>query len=108
MKCLHALKESHSGSFPERRVRFNVKKHKKTPWITNGILKSINNRNKIYNKLKQCRIDSIDYITKKTDFIKYRNTLSKTITNAKRVYYKQIFDRYKYDLKKSRALFQKP
>ena len=29
------------------------------------------------------------------------NTLSKTITNAKRVYYKQMFDRYKYDMKKT-------
>ena len=42
--------------------------------------------------MKQSRIDSVDYIVKKTDFNKYRNTLSKTITNAKRVYYNQIFD----------------
>ena len=97
----HAIKETHSECFPERRVRFNAKKHKKMPWITNGILKSINNRNKLYKKLKQSRIDSLDYIVKKTDFNKYRNTLSKTITNAKRVYYNQIFDRYKYDMKKT-------
>ena len=97
----HAIKDTHSECFPERRVRFNAKKHKKTPWITNGILKSINNRNKLYKKLKQSRIDSINYIAKKTDFNKYRNTLSKTITNAKRVYYNQIFDRYKYDMKKT-------
>ena len=38
----HAIKETHSECFPERRVKFNAKKHKKTPWITNGILKSIN------------------------------------------------------------------
>ena len=46
-------------------------------------------------KIKQSRIDSVDYITKKTEFNKYtcKNTLSKTITNAKRVYYKQMFDR---------------
>ena len=51
--------------------------------------------------MKQSRIDSINYIAKKTDFNKYRNTLSETITNAKRVYYNQIFDRYKYDMKKN-------
>ena len=51
--------------------------------------------------MKQSRIDSVDYIVKKTDFNKYRNTLSKNITNAKRVYYNQIFDRYKYDIKKN-------
>ena len=100
----HAIKETHSECFLERRVKINVKKHKKTPWITNGILKSINNRNKLYKKLKQSRIDSVDYITKKTEFNKYRNTLSKTITNAKRVYYKQMFDRYKYDMKKTRSI----
>ena len=97
----HAIKETHSECFPERRVKFNTKKHKKSPWITNGTLKSINNRNKLYKKLKQSRIESVDYITKKAEFNKYRNTLSKTITNAKRVYYKQMFDRYKYDMKKT-------
>ena len=44
----HAIKETHSECFPERRVNFNANKHKKTPWITNGIFKSINNRNKLY------------------------------------------------------------
>ena len=72
-----------------------------TLWITDGILKSINSRKKM------SRIDSVDYIAKKTDFNKYRNTLSKAITNAKRINYNQIFDRYKYDIKKPRMLFQK-
>ena len=97
----HALKETHSECFPERRVRFNDKKHKKTPWITNGILRSINTRNKLYKKLKNTKIDSPNYITNKTNFNKYRNTLNKTITNAKRVYYKEIFNLYKHDMKKT-------
>ena len=97
----HALKETRSECFPERRVRFNDKKHKKTPWITNGILRSINTRNKLYKKLKNTKIDSPNYITNKTNFNKYRNTLNKTITNAKRVYYKEIFNLYKHDMKKT-------
>ena len=97
----HALKETHSECFPERRVRFNDKKHKKTPWITNGILRSINTRNKLYKKLKNTKIDSPNYITNKTNFNKYKNTLNKTITNAKRVYYKEIFNLYKHDMKKN-------
>ena len=40
-------------------------------WMTNGILKTINNRNILYKKLNQSRIDSVDYIIKKTDFNKY-------------------------------------
>ena len=97
----HALKETHSECFPERRVKFNDKKHKKTPWITNGILRSINSRNKLYKKLKKTKIDSLSYITKKSNFNRYRNTLNKTITNAKRVYYKAIFNLYKHDMKKT-------
>ena len=41
------------------------------------------------------------YITKKSNFNRYRNTLNKTITNAKRVYYKAIFNLYKHDMKKT-------
>ena len=97
----HAPKETHSECFPERRVRFNDKKHNKTPWITNRILRSINTRNKLYKKLKKIKIDFPNYITKKTNFNKYRNTLNKTITNVKFIYYKEIFNLYKNDLKKT-------
>ena len=97
----HVLKETHSECFPVRRVRFNDKNHNKTHWITNGILRSINTRNKLYKKLKKTKIDSPNYITNKTNFKKYRNTLNKTITNAKRVYYKEIFNIYKHDMKKT-------
>ena len=66
-----------------------------------GILKSINQRNKLYKKFKQTSINSISYVAKKTMFNRYRNTLKKTITLAKLVYYKNIFDRYKHDMKKT-------
>ena len=59
------LKEVHTECFPERIVRFNDKKHKKTPWITTGILNSINRRNKLYRVLKQTKTDAISYATKK-------------------------------------------
>ena len=43
----HALKDTHLECFLGRHVRFNdQKKHKTTPWMTNGILRSINTRNK--------------------------------------------------------------
>ena len=86
----NALKETHCECFPERRVKFNSKKHKKNPWMTVGILKSINQRNKLYKKFKQTSINSISYVAKKTMFNRYRNTLKKTITLAKLVYYKNI------------------
>ena len=96
----HAIKENHSKCFPERLVRYNNKTHKKTPWITDRILRSSNIRNKLYKKLNKTKIDSPNYITKKTNFNRYRNTPNKTITNSKRVYYKEIFNLYKHDMKK--------
>ena len=98
------LKEVHNESFPERIVRFNVKKHKKTPWITTGILNSINRRNKLYKVLKQTKTDAISYATKKSNFNRYRNILSKTIAFAKRTYYIHIFDQCKRDMKKTWAI----
>ena len=55
----------HTECFPERIVRFNDKKHKKTPWITTGILNSKNRRNKLYRVLKQTKTVAISYATKK-------------------------------------------
>ena len=85
-------------------VKFNKKKHKKTPWITVGILKSINRRNKLYKSLKKTQLNSISYATKKSNFNQYRNRLGKTIALAKRMYYKTIFEQYKQDMKKTWAI----
>ena len=99
-----ALKETYLVCFSERVVKFNKKKHKKTPWITVGILKSINRRNKLYKSLKKTQLNSISYATKKSNFNQYRNRLGKTIALAKRMYYKTIFEQYKQDMKKTWAI----
>ena len=96
-----ALKETHLVCFPEQVARFNKKKHKETPWITVGILKSINRRIKLYKSLKKTQLNSISYATKKSNFNQYRNRLGKTIALAKRMYYKTIFEQYKQDMKKN-------
>ena len=46
-------------------VKFNRKKHKRDPWITFGILKSVNRKNLLYKKLKKTKTDFINYETKK-------------------------------------------
>ena len=97
------LKEVHNECFPERIVRFNDKKHKKTPWITTGILNSINRRNKLYRVLKQTKTDAISYATKKINFNRYRNVLCKTIAFTKRKYYIHIFEQCQRDMKKTWA-----
>ena len=95
------LKESHHECFPVRTVKFNAKRHKKKSWMTLGILRSINHRNTMYKKLKQMRSDSENYVIKRSNFNHYRNTLKKTMIHAKRFYYKNMFDRFKHDMKKT-------
>ena len=55
----------------------------------------------MYKKLKQMRSDSENYVIKRSNFNQYRNTLKKSMIHAKRFYYKNMFDRFKHDMKKT-------
>ena len=55
----------------------------------------------MYKRLKQTKTDAPSYEAKRTSFNKYRNLLKKTITHAKCVIYKNLFDRYKNDIRKT-------
>ena len=96
-----SLNNSHDECFPMRVVKFNPKRHKKTPWITDDIIKSINVRNKWYKKLKQCRSNAFTCTEMQANFNRYRNDLKKAITHAKRYHYKILFKRFKFDMKKT-------
>ena len=99
-----SLINSHNECFPTRVVMFNRKRHKISPWMTNGILKSINHRNRLYKNLKQYKPDSFMYTEKQLQFNRYRNELKKTITHAKRSHYKDLFKQFKFDMKKTWAV----
>ena len=47
LKLLSTAKDKH---LPTKIVKFNRKKHKRAKWMTNGILKSINTKDKLYKK----------------------------------------------------------
>ena len=87
---------------PRKRVKYQKKLHKKSKWITNGILKSINKKDKLYKTLIQTDIDNtILYDRLKTEFKDYRASLRKIIRKAKRDYYSHIFNRHTNDIKKT-------
>ena len=98
----HSLKETDFECFPERRVRFNdKKKHRKSLWITNGILRFINTKNKLYKKLKKTKIEPPPppiTLQRKQNITNMKIHFKKTIPNAKRVYYKEIFNLYIYTI----------
>ena len=71
------LAETKQRILPRKRVKFNKKKHKKFPWMTNGILKSINSKDKLYKRLVNTPVNSLQYNTIKTNFNTYQNIIQK-------------------------------
>lgn len=94
------IRKTMNESLPTKVVKFNKKKHKITPWITYGIIRSINQRNKLYKKMKKTNVTHVNYTTRRNTFNDYRNTLRKTIANAKKLYYSNLFNQYKNNLRK--------
>ena len=86
---------------PKRRVKFNKKKHKMSPWMTNGILKSINTKDKLFKEITKLSPSSPDYIAKKINFKTYKSIIRRSIRDAKRLYYCNMFNKYSNDLKKT-------
>ena len=98
------LKTALDKSFTVKRVKFNRKKHKITPWITFDIIRAINEMNKLYRKLKRTNVNNESYHDRKVNFNVYKTTLRKTITAAKKLYYTNLFARHQNDLKKTWAI----
>jgi hypothetical protein len=80
---------------------FNRYKHKISPWITYGIIKSIRNRNTMYKTLATLKPESLAHFELSTNLKTYNTIIKKTIRSAKFMYYKQMFEKYKNDSKRS-------
>ena len=86
---------------PKRVVRFNRRKHKIKPWLTTGILNSINSKDKLYKTLVQTPKDSPNVADLLLNFKVYKNIIRRSIMHAKRDYYKNVFRMYSSNLKKT-------
>ena len=87
--------------FQNKLVRFDKKKHKINPWLTAGILKSINSKDKLYKTLVQTSKNSTDYPVLLSNFKVYKNIIRRSIMHAKRDYYRNAFNRYSTNMKKT-------
>ena len=85
---------------PTKLVKFNKKKHKKSKWITQGILNSITYRDKMYNKLKDTPKKSTAYLNLRVNLITYNKILNTSINKAKTSYYHRCFENAKNDMKR--------
>ena len=96
MNVIETARKKHmTGKF----VKFNKYKHKKSKWITYGILKSIRFRDNLYKKLKLTnpllREYEILYINLQT----YNKILKRSIRVAKQLFLESTFNRYKFDIR---------
>ena len=76
---------------PSKIVKFNKYKHKKSSWITQGLLKSIRYRDQLYKKLKLTNPNSPNYDTIKTNLKTYNLILKQNVHSAKQIYYETFF-----------------
>jgi len=92
--------------FPMKHVRFQKYKYKKCPWITNGLIKSIKYRDKLYIKLKQTDLSSQLHANMKLNLQTYNRILKKSIRHAKSLYYHTCFRKYKNDMRQTWTLIK--
>ena len=87
---------------PRRRATRKEKKLKSKPWLTQGLLKSIKLKNKMY---KQFLMHPSNYQFDK--YKKYRNVLNRAIEGAKRNYYNKIDTEEKHNSEKLYQIINK-
>ena len=88
---------------PLCKIKYNKYKHKKSLWISYGILKSIKYRDKLYKNLKCMSKTSPCYANTKLNLKTYNTILKQTIRHAKYIFYNYQFNKYKNDTKKTWA-----
>ena len=85
----------------KKTVKYQKKRHTKSKWISNRILKSIYTKDRLYKVLVQTDpANTILYERRKEEFKQYRAELRKSIRKAKRDYYTSIFNRHENDIRK--------
>ena len=88
---------------PLCKIKYNKYKHKKSLWISDGIIKSIKYRDKLYRNLKCMSKYSPFYANTKLNLKTYNTILKQTIRHAKFIFYNNQFNKCKNDTKKTWA-----
>ena len=100
-KFARILTDAKQKHIPTSICKVNKYKHRLSPWITLGLIKSIKYRDKLYKELKREIPDSIEYNTRKMNLHTYNCILQKNIRLAKRSYYDKQFNKYRNDIQKT-------
>ena len=79
----------------KKNVKYNKHLHMKSKWITNGLLRLIKMKDKLYKTLLQTTVNTDLFIALKTELKFYQ----KVLREAKYLYYTKTFALYKGDMK---------
>lgn len=85
-------------------VKFRKHKHKKSAWITYGLIKSIDFRDKLHSQVQSTSCDSPIYFTLKNQLRAYNSLLKKIIRHAKTSYHENSFSKCQNNSKKTWSL----
>ncbi len=86
---------------PDKIVKFDKHKHKRSRWITRGIVNCVTFRDKLFDRLKKLPPNSLEQEILKTNLSTYNNILNKNIRIAKKVTYESCFEKYKNNMCKT-------
>ena len=98
-KILDVLEKAKHKHMSGKLVKYNKYKHKKSTWLTNGLLKSIRFRDKLYKQMKCILPTSVEYEIIRLNLKTYNNILRKSLFRAKRLFLSYTFNKYKSDIK---------
>jgi hypothetical protein len=93
-----------NNHLPVKTVKFKKHKHKKSKWVTNGIMISIKYRDRLYADLHMTDPNDESYGHKKDNLKTYNRILKQNIRLAKNQYYHSCFNKFKDDIKKTWSL----
>ena len=97
-KLIEFLSDTYESSLTPHKPR-SKRKQPRTPWITIGLLRSINTRDKLCSKiLKAKNLEQRQKLEK--ELRSFKKILRRTCNSAKNNYYTNLFERYKNDSRK--------
>ena len=100
------IDQAKAKHIPKKSKKFNKRKHKKEPWMTNNLLVHINRKNDMYRDWKSTS-NNDEYENKKINFKTYDKIVTEEIKNAKHQYYFNTFTSHKNNIKKHGKLLTK-
>ena len=93
------IEETKNTHMTSKLVKFNKYKHKKSKWITRGLLRSIRFRDNLYKKIKLTNPGSREYEILSINLKTFNRILRRSISTVKQQFLASTFDKYKSDIK---------